>query len=177
MKTILFLCTGNYYRSRYAEVLFNSVARKFGLKWTASSRALALERGIDNVGPMAATAIQALEAVGIRDAERCSRFPVQVTVDELTQADLVIALKQAEHLPLLQERYAVHVEKVAFWHVDDAPEALVLIEKEVTNLVSQLLGGGRIRMVPLEDAPKPVKEAPKKALTAKVVLCHASNDG
>jgi protein-tyrosine-phosphatase len=41
-KTVLFLCTGNYYRSRFAEVLFNSVAGKLGLSWVASSRGLAL---------------------------------------------------------------------------------------------------------------------------------------
>ena len=52
-KTVLFLCTGNYYRSRFAEILFNSVAGKMGLQWRASSRGLALERGINNVGPMA----------------------------------------------------------------------------------------------------------------------------
>jgi protein-tyrosine-phosphatase len=44
--TILFLCTGNYYRSRFAEVLFNSVADKMGLPWRAASRGLALERGV-----------------------------------------------------------------------------------------------------------------------------------
>src|SRR5438132_811728 len=35
-KTVLFLCTGNYYRSRFAEVLFNSVAGKMGLPWRAA---------------------------------------------------------------------------------------------------------------------------------------------
>jgi hypothetical protein len=61
-KTALFLCTGNYYRSRFAEVLFNFVAGKMGLPWRASSRGLALERGVNNVGPMAVSAVKALEA-------------------------------------------------------------------------------------------------------------------
>jgi protein-tyrosine phosphatase len=42
-----FLCTGNYYWSRFAEILFNSVAGKRGLPWQASSRGLALERGVN----------------------------------------------------------------------------------------------------------------------------------
>ena len=40
-KTVLFLCTGNHYRSRFAEILFDSVARKLGLPWRASSKGLA----------------------------------------------------------------------------------------------------------------------------------------
>ena len=71
-KTVLFLCTGNYYRSRFAEVLFNSVAGKMGLSWRASSRGLALERGVNNVGPMAVSAIKALEALGVRAADAVS---------------------------------------------------------------------------------------------------------
>jgi low molecular weight protein-tyrosine phosphatase len=121
-QTILFLCTGNYYRSRFAEVLFVSVARKMGLPWNASSRALALERGVNNVGPMAKEAIKTLEAMGVRDAERCGRFPASVTIEELEQADVIIALKHSEHLPILQERFPAFVERVDFWHVDDAPQ-------------------------------------------------------
>src|ERR1700758_1537491 len=96
--TVLFLCTGNYYRSRFAEILFVSVARKMGLPWNASSRGLALERGVNNIGRMAKSAIKSLEAMGIRDAERCGRHPAQVTKEELEQAAVVIALKHAEHL-------------------------------------------------------------------------------
>ena len=29
---VLFVCTGNFYRSRFAEILFNSVAEKMGFK-------------------------------------------------------------------------------------------------------------------------------------------------
>ena len=65
-RTVLFLCTGNYYRSRFAEILFNSVAGKMGLPWKASSRGLALERGVNNVGPIAASAVAALGALGVR---------------------------------------------------------------------------------------------------------------
>src|ERR1051326_3776309 len=134
-KNILFLCTGNYYRSRFAEVLFVSIARKMGLPWNASSKALALERGVNNVGPMATAAIKALETMGIRDAERCNRLPAQVTMEELEVADVIIALKHAEHLPLLQERFPAFAEKVEFWHVDDAPEALALIESKIMDLM------------------------------------------
>jgi protein-tyrosine-phosphatase len=104
-KTVLFLCTGNYYRSRFAEVLFNSVAGRMALPWRASSRGLALERGVNNVGPMAAEAVKALEALGVRAAEAVTRLPAQVTTDDLERADRIVALKQAEHLPLLQERF------------------------------------------------------------------------
>lgn len=81
-KTVLFLCTGNYYRSRFAEILFNSVAGKMGLPWRASSRGLALERGVNNVGPMAVVAVKALEARGHRGVADFGRFPIQATEDE-----------------------------------------------------------------------------------------------
>jgi hypothetical protein len=38
---ILFLCTGNYYRSRYAEELFNHLAKVKGHSWRAFSRGAA----------------------------------------------------------------------------------------------------------------------------------------
>lgn len=166
-KTILFLCTGNHYRSRFAEVLFNSVADRMGLSWRASSRGLALERGINNVGPMAVSAIKALKAMGVRTGDALTRMPAQVTNDDLERADRIIALKEAEHLPLLQERFPAWTEKVEFWHVDDAPEVLDLIEREVMDLAARLIGGGRERVAPpTETAVEPVmarQEMPKKS--------------
>lgn len=144
-KTVLFLCTGNYYLSRFAEILFNSVAGKMGLPWRASSRGLALERGVHNVGPMAVAAVKALEARGLRAVADIARFPTQLTADDLEVADWIVALKEAEHLPLLQERFPVWAERVEFWQVDDAPEALALIEREVMDLTARLIGGGKRR--------------------------------
>src|ERR671932_166675 len=104
-QSVLFLCTGNYYRSRFAEVLFNSVAGSLGLPWRASSRGLALERGVHNVGPMAVSAVKALEGLGVRAAEECARPPAPVTLDDLEKADRIVALKDQEHRPLLLERF------------------------------------------------------------------------
>jgi translation initiation factor 1 len=166
-KTVLFLCTGNYYRSRFAEILFNSVAERMGLAWKANSRGLALERGVNNVGPMAVSAIIALEALGVRAFDAVARCPIQVTTDDLEQADQIVALKQTEHLPLLQERFPAWTEKVEFWQVDDAPEVLGLIEREVMDLAARLIGGGRKRATPpLVSAAEPV--VAKKEITKKI---------
>jgi predicted translation initiation factor SUI1 len=166
-KTVLFLCTGNYYRSRFAEILFNSVAEKMGLPWKASSKGLALERGVNNVGPMSVSAITALKAMGLGAAREVARFPVQVTTDDLEQADQIVAMKQTEHLPLLQERFLAWAEKIEFWHVDDAPEVLALIEREVMDLAARLIGRGRKRATPpLNIAAEPV--VTKKEITKKI---------
>jgi protein-tyrosine-phosphatase len=91
-KTILFLCTGNYYRSRFAEILFNSVAIRMGLVWKAGSRGLALERGAGNKGPMAKTALEIIEKRGIYSQD-VKRLPIQVTREDFEQAERIIALK------------------------------------------------------------------------------------
>lgn len=171
-KSVLFLCTGNYYRSRLAEILFNSVAAKMGLVWQASSRGLALERGVNNIGPMAASAIKALEAMGIRAADATSRLPVQVTADDHERADRIVVLKKAEHLPLLHERFPAWAEKVECWHVDRAPGAFELIEKEVMGLLARILGGGERQETESPAAPTierpPAKEPIKKQIMLKV---------
>ncbi len=163
--TVLFLCTGNYYRSRYAEILFNSVAGQMGLPWRASSRGLALERGVNNIGPMAVSAVKALEARGLRAIAECGRFPIQATTDDFELANWIVALKEGEHLPLLQERFPAWAEKVEFWNVDDAPEILGLIEREVMDLTARLIGGGRKRVALLPDVA--IEPGAAKQQTAK----------
>jgi protein-tyrosine phosphatase len=165
--TVLFLCTGNYYRSRYAEILFNSVAGRMNLPWKSSSRGLALDRGVNNVGPMEVSAVKALESRGLRAVAEFGRFPIQATVGDFEAAHWIVALKEAEHLPLLQERFPGWAEKVEFWHVDDGPEVLDLIDREVMDLAARLIGGGKKRVSrPPEIAAEPVgakKEMPKKS--------------
>lgn len=170
-KTVLFLCTGNYYRSRFAEIVFNSVAAKMRLPWRATSRGLALERGTGNVGPMAASAIKALDALSIRATDDVARFPTAAAAADFDAAQWIVCLKDAEHRPLLQERFPDWIERVEFWQVDDAPHALKEIEREVMDLAARLITGGRQRAAPApqpEATTEPEKIPKARKLTAKV---------
>jgi protein-tyrosine phosphatase len=98
MKSVLFLCTGNYYRSRFAEELFNHHAALAGLDWTATSAALAIERGAANVGPLSPHTLEALNGRGVR-ALRATHYPRACVADDLQTADLIVALDDTEHRP------------------------------------------------------------------------------
>ena len=70
VKTILFLCTGNYYRSRYAEALFNHRAPLAGLRgFIAKSRGLAIEFA-NLVGPVSVHTREAAQRQGAHLEER-----------------------------------------------------------------------------------------------------------
>jgi len=138
-KKILFLCTGNYYRSRYAEILFNHRAAKLGLDWRAESRGLATEKGAGNVGPISADTLKRLRTAGIT-CPTTGRPPSQVSEDDLAGAKKIIALKESEHRQMLEERYPNWPDRVEYWHVHDldlatADRALT----EITGLVDELI--------------------------------------
>ena len=141
MKRVLFLCTGNYYRSRFAELLFNYRARSTGLAWEASSCALAIERSRGNVGPISIHAVEALAERGVRVSTE--RRPLPCTVEDLLFADLTIAVKEAEHRPFLSERFAGWETRVTYWHVHDVEDetpatALAQIDRHVEKLIVSL---------------------------------------
>jgi protein-tyrosine phosphatase len=142
MKKILFLCTGNYYRSRYAEEVFNHIAKSEGLPWRAFSRGAAERGSPDNIGPMSRFALEALEAKAIvPDGE--ARAPMPCTLTDFREAHLVIALKEADHRPLIERRFPEVAGNVTYWNVDDvefAPPsvALSMIDRHLRELIARL---------------------------------------
>ncbi|MEZ4659676.1 MAG: low molecular weight phosphatase family protein [Caldilineaceae bacterium] len=88
---VLFLCTGNYYRSRFAELLFSHLAAQQGAPWEADSRGLAIELGVNNVGPISPHTLARLEALAI-PLPTTMRSPQQATEADLQAATLTIAL-------------------------------------------------------------------------------------
>lgn len=140
MKTVLFLCTGNYYRSRYAEILFNSKAVQTGLKWRAVSRGLAPDPR--NPGPMSRDTMAALQKQGV-SVENDLRLPLEVTEADFESNDYVVAVKEAEHRPMIVQNFPNWVTKVEFWHVHDLDccgpdEAIPHLDREVAALLAKL---------------------------------------
>ncbi|MCM0594448.1 MAG: low molecular weight phosphatase family protein [Gloeotrichia echinulata IR180] len=142
MPKILFLCTGNYYRSRFAEHLFNWLATKQGLDWLADSRGLALERGANNVGPISHYAVEAL-AVRLVSVPDNERFPQQATEKDFQTANRIIALDESEHRPLMKARFPEWMDAIDYWLVHDIDktshqEALGQIENQILQLIAEL---------------------------------------
>ena len=140
MRHVLFLCTGNYYRSRFAEACFNHLARANDWPWRAFSRGLAVHLVDDDLSPQTR---QGLLERGI------PLHHTAPTRQDLTRADLaaathIIALKEAEHRPLMNARFPDWTDRVEFWHVDDLDfatpaETLPDIEARVADLAKRLL--------------------------------------
>ncbi len=139
---LLFLCTGNYYRSRFAELLFNWQAAAVALPWRAESRGIALQLGIHNRGPISPHVLAGLRARGcLLDA--VARFPKQAQECDFARADRIIALDETEHRPLLRQRFPSWIERVEFWQVPDVPHvsaasALAAMETRVYELIRTL---------------------------------------
>lgn len=140
---VLFLCSGNYYRSRHAEIYFNWLAERHGAAVRATSRGLALSEC--NVGPLSAhTAARLAElAIVTRAVER---FPVTVRDEDFAAARHVIAVKAAEHRPMIAAGFPQRLAEVEFWEIHDrdcAPPSIALpqLESKVEELLARLCGG------------------------------------
>lgn len=143
MSEVLFICTGNFYRSRFAEAVFNHQALRARLPWRAFSRGLAIELAPpgEAIAPVVA---EALQRRGIALAGTAGRPQTLVQAD-LKRADRIIAIKESEHRPVIEGRFPGWESRIEYWHVSDidqtaAGEAMDVIESRVRTLVSQLAG-------------------------------------
>jgi protein-tyrosine phosphatase len=140
-KTVIFICTANFYRSRFSEHLFNALAEERGLRWRATSRGLKTWM-VANEGPLSEFTAYRLTALGIPfDWER---FPRQLTEADLENADLVVAVKEAEHRAMMRDQFPEWADEIEYWAVDDldcatADESLPACQARIEGLVDRLL--------------------------------------
>ena len=102
------------------------------MDWEVDSRGLGLSS--NNVGPLSQHTVLECERLGI--CHLPLRLPLPLTLGDLQRADLVIAVKEAEHRSMLAEQFPDWSDRVTFWHVHDldcAPSDIAL--RELRELV------------------------------------------
>ncbi|MEM9187375.1 MAG: low molecular weight phosphatase family protein [Planctomycetota bacterium] len=119
MPKLLFLCTGNYYRSRFAEFYFRHLASKRGIAWEVDSRGLELHD--TNPGPLSRHTRTECQRRGV--SIEPLRDPLPATLDDLRSAELVVAVKEAEHRWRIREQFPGWEDRVEYWAVHDLDAA------------------------------------------------------
>jgi protein-tyrosine phosphatase len=71
------------------------------------------------------------------------RLPASASVEDFQNSDMIIALDELEHRPLMQERFPQWLDTIEYWLVHDvdktsAQEALAQIEQKVIQLIEEL---------------------------------------
>ena len=138
-RSVLFICTGNYYRSRFAEAVFNAGAAERKLGWTAFSRGLAAHLIEGDLSPFTRDAL-ARRGIALTHT---GPTRVSLTDGDLERAARRIALRESEHRPMVDARFPAWAGRVEYWDVADVdiatPEqALPVIEQRVRELLDEL---------------------------------------
>jgi len=141
MRKILFVCTGNYFRSRFAEIYFNARTASENPEWSAFSRGFDISNP-NNLGFISEFALEELKQLEIYLPDKIE-LPLLITVEDLQQAEIIIALNESEHRPFVKRVFPDWEEKIVFWKVRDLYEveamtSLNRLKFELDNLIQNL---------------------------------------
>lgn len=127
VKQVCFVCTGNLYRSKYAEACFNKLCIDNGVNDVrAFSRGLAVQPTEDYEHGEAFTvpirlAVPAYERMVERNFPFCLMGPTNVMLSEYdcASSDVIVLMNKNEHLPWMEERFPNHLDKLECYEIGD----------------------------------------------------------
>ena len=138
-RLVLFVCTGNFYRSRFAEAIFNHYAEQKRLNWKAFSRGLAIHWAEGYLSPFTVDAL----AVRKIDLRHTGPARTQLAERDLEMEQRRIALDKDEHHSMMQSQFPQWADRIEYWNAADlgfrtAELALAEIESKVLSLIEEL---------------------------------------
>lgn len=147
VRRVLFVCTGNFFRSAFAELYFNHLAtenrrlpagdpRRKAVAWVAESRGLdpAQLSPTQRAARMSQYALARLRQLGIPvPADPATRLPAhtprRLAIHDLERCERVVAMHDASHRPMLRRFLArsggrsrdpeALLARVTYWNIDD----------------------------------------------------------
>jgi protein-tyrosine phosphatase len=136
---VLFICTGNFYRSRFAEAVFNHHAEQRRIPWKAFSRGLAIHLA---EGYLSTHTTEALSTRQI-ELRHTGQARIRLSEEDLLGANYRIAMDRSEHLQMMLAQFPAWADQIDYWDVSDIPyrsslDALPEIELRVLNLLEQV---------------------------------------
>lgn len=143
-RPILFICTGNYYRSRIAEILFNHFAGRESHPVQAFSRGLRLNP-LKNTGIISPHVVPFLAShnIPVNDVGAASALKSS----DLSQAGRVIAMDENEHRPMMREKFPDWEPRIEYWHLEDdyllTPDVVLPILKNKVEALFLSVAGKR----------------------------------
>jgi protein-tyrosine phosphatase len=136
---VLFICTGNFYRSRFAEAIFNHNAEQRQIPWTAFSRGLAVHLAEGHLSPLTTDALESRKI----ELRHTGLSRMQLSETDLESSHRRVALDRFEHFNMMVTQFPGWEDRIDYWEVPDLPyraaeEALPEIERRVIRLLEEV---------------------------------------
>jgi len=141
MKKILFVCTANIFRSRFAEEVFNSLAIENSSSLSAFSAGMKV--GEFTTRKIYYPALEQLKRYNIKPL-RENELSTHIDDLNLDEYDRIICMDEPEHRPMVEENTNLKGRDVEYWNIVDIPEedsrvSLPMCYEKVNKLFSKMI--------------------------------------
>ena len=139
MHNILFVCTANIFRSRFAEEVFNFLAAEERIPAKAFSAGLKV--GEYHVRKIHRPALEQLDKLNIKP-KRPNELSVHIDEVQLTKYNQLICMDKAEHKPMVLSNLKLKEFNFEYWDIIDEPKVLSDVSLPICySKVKELLDG------------------------------------